>query len=248
MPLPNNLIVNADDFGFNTTINKAILFCYENEIINSTSLMTNKPGFEEAVEMIRSNNSVKNIGLHVNFADGAPLTNFNDRNFLTVHGNWDFSKTGKRLHFLSSETKKCLAVEIQAQIDKAITSGIKITHLDSHCHLHTLPGLYPLFIEAGKRCQLKIRLAQTYNENNYAKFFFRRFFNNRVIKSGLNYSDRFESVDHLTKHDLPGQLKVITEVMLHPDFDSSGNLTDHLLATDMTELISWLQISPLLKA
>ena len=134
--------------------------------------------------------------------------------------------------------------EIEAQVTKAISSNIKITHLDSHCHLHTLPALYPLFIELARRNQLKLRLAQTYNENNYLKFLFRKSLNQKVTKAGLNYSQLFESVDYFTAHNSSGKLTVNTEVMLHPDFDASGNLTDHLSATDMSKIIAWLKMQP----
>ena len=53
MSLSNNLIVNADDFGLNLSVNKAVLCCFENQIINSTSLLPNTTYFEEAVELIQ---------------------------------------------------------------------------------------------------------------------------------------------------------------------------------------------------
>ena len=244
MPIPAHLIINADDFGYRASVNKAILYCYENEIINSTSLMVNKPGFEEAVEMIHSNNVIKNVGVHVNLASEAPLIDFQDKTYLKKNGKWDIKKTGNKIGYLTSENKKAFSEEIEAQVKKAIKSDVKITHLDSHYHLHTLPTLYPLFVEVARKNQLKLRLAQTYNENNYLKFLFRKYLNHQVTKAGLNYSLLFESVDYFTHHNLSGELTVNTEVMLHPDFDDSGKLTDHLSATDMSKIINWLDKIP----
>ena len=45
------LIVNADDFGLCTSVNKAIIECHLAGNINSTTLMANMPGTEEAVEL-----------------------------------------------------------------------------------------------------------------------------------------------------------------------------------------------------
>ena len=240
MSIPAHLIINADDFGYKSSVNKAILYCYENEIINSTSLMVNTPGFEEAVEMIHSNGIIKNVGVHVNLASESPLTDFRDKSYLRKDGKWNKQNTGRKTGYLSAQGKKSFFNEIEAQVLKAQKFDIKITHLDSHCHLHTLPALYPLFIEVACKNQLKLRLAQTYNENNYLKFLFRKFLNYQITKRSLNYSVLFESVDHFTGHNSPGKLRLNTEVMLHPDFDDSGNLTDHLLATDMSKIIDWL--------
>ena len=240
MSLPAQLIINADDFGYKSSVNKAILYCYENEIINSTSLMVNTPGFEEAVEMIHSNSVIKNVGVHVNLASEAPLTDFQDRSYLRKNGKWNKRNTGRKVGYLNTLGKKAFFDEIEAQVLKAQKFDLKLTHLDSHCHLHTLPPLYPLFIEVARKNQLKLRLAQTYNENNYLKFIFRKFLNHQITKKNLNYSVLFESVDHFTGHNSPGKLRLNTEVMLHPDFDRYGNLTDHLSATDMSKLIAWL--------
>ena len=49
--MKNKIIINADDFGLNSSVNKAIVESFNNGLINSTTLMANMPGFEEAVEM-----------------------------------------------------------------------------------------------------------------------------------------------------------------------------------------------------
>ena len=43
-------IINADDFGLSSSVNK-IVESFNNGLINSTTLMANMPGFEEAVEL-----------------------------------------------------------------------------------------------------------------------------------------------------------------------------------------------------
>ncbi len=53
MRVPNNIIANADDLGYNFCVNKAILHCFERGYINSTSLMTTTPSFNETADLIR---------------------------------------------------------------------------------------------------------------------------------------------------------------------------------------------------
>jgi predicted glycoside hydrolase/deacetylase ChbG (UPF0249 family) len=239
--IPGNVIANADDFGLNSAVNKAILYSYEQGYINSTSLMVNCEGFEEAVEMTKHNEIIKNVGIHINLAEGKPVTNFKNRSFLTTSGDWDIRKTGKKIKFLDAQTKKAFFDEIEAQINKVLEAKVPVTHMDAHLHLHVLPGFYELFIVLAKKYQLKIRLAQSFNEGNFMKFFFRRLLNQKIKDAGCNYSDLFQTVDHfIANHNslTPFQR---AEVMLHPYFDESGTLTDHYLPTDMSNWLSFLK-------
>ena len=61
------LIVNADDFGLCTSVNKAIIECHLAGNINSTTLMANMPGTEEAVELSKKHTKL-------NLKDGWTVT------------------------------------------------------------------------------------------------------------------------------------------------------------------------------
>ena len=158
MYIPNNLIVNADDLGLNLSVNKAILFCYTHGYINSTSLLTNTIYWDDTIDLIYNNPFIKNIGVHINFAEDKPITNFSHQAYLDECGNWDLRNTRKILNYFDAATKLSFLKEIYAQIDKALSSKISITHLDSHYHLHTQPCFYKLFLQAAKHYKLKLRL------------------------------------------------------------------------------------------
>jgi predicted glycoside hydrolase/deacetylase ChbG (UPF0249 family) len=228
MSIPSLIIVNADDIGLKPSINKAILYCFEKGYINSTSLLTNMDCFDETVDLIHQNPVITNIGAHINFAEGKPVTDFKHQQFLNSDGSWNIDKTRSSLRLLNKETCASFLNEINAQIEKALKADIKINHLDSHLHLHTLPAFHNLFIEVAKTRRLKLRLAQTYRENSYIKFFYRKLINNQIIKNSINYTDLFETVDvFLPKKDRALNGKTV-EVMVHPDFDATGELIDHL--------------------
>jgi predicted glycoside hydrolase/deacetylase ChbG (UPF0249 family) len=194
MSIPANIIANADDLGFSASVNKAILRSFEEGYISSTSLMTDTPDFEATVELIHQNPAIKNIGIHVDLAQFRPLTDFKE-NFLDDRGNWDVYKTNKVLISLSASGKAAFTKEINSQIERALQKKINIVHLDSHLHLHTLPAFYKLFLAAARKYKLKLRLAQTYNEGSYLKFYYRKYVNNLIMKAGLNYAGGFETVD-----------------------------------------------------
>ena len=63
------LIVNADDFGLNSSSNHAIIRGHQEGILTSCSLMVNEAGFEEAVQLARENPRL-GVGLHLTFLDG----------------------------------------------------------------------------------------------------------------------------------------------------------------------------------
>ncbi|TWR27601.1 ChbG/HpnK family deacetylase [Mucilaginibacter pallidiroseus] len=233
--IPNNTIINADDLGLNKTINLAILKSFELGIINSSSLIVNMGGFNEAVELIKSNRCMQGIGIHVNLAEGRPLI-FNDAKFIDENGFWNINATNKATAFLNARNRKSFLEEIRAQIVQGINTGLSFTHLDSHYHIHTLPAFFPLFFEVAKEFNLKLRLAQTYNEGNYAKFLYRKWINNRVKKAGLNYTDYFETVQMFLRNTATRKPDSVTEVMLHPDLQDE-KLTDH---TDEQAMKSWL--------
>lgn len=237
MLVPGNILANADDLGYNTSVNKAILYCFEQGYINSTSLMTSTPYFEETVSLVRQNPVIGNIGIHINLAEGRPLTNFKE-DYLDAAGNWDIQKTNKLFNHLDKASKTAFSKEINTQIERALEAKIPLVHLDSHLHLHTLPCFYKLFLAAAKQYKLKIRLAQTYNEGSYLKFYYRKYINSIFRNAGYNYSDRFETVDRflLGKNKISGK-NINIEVMLHPWFDNDGILTDHY---DRDTLAKWI--------
>lgn len=236
MLIPSNIIANADDLGLNRSINRAILFCFRHGYINSTSLLTNMEIYDETVDLIRSNPSIHNIGVHINFAEGRPVTNFSERQFLDENGNWDLAEVGKKKKILSRECNYAFFKEITAQIDRALADNIPVNHLDSHYHLHALPYFYRLFIIAAKQYKLKLRLAQTYYEGNVFNYAYRKLVNNAIISNRINYSYYFEDIHQFVKDRKLKSKNNTIEIMLHPDFDGEGNLIDHF---DYEALSKW---------
>jgi predicted glycoside hydrolase/deacetylase ChbG (UPF0249 family) len=241
MLIPENIIANADDLGYSTSVNKAILYCFQHGYINSTSLMTNMPFFKETVNFVLQNPVISNIGIHINLAEGRPITDFKEGYYLDSHGNWNIQKINRVFNSLNGNAKLAFSKEINAQIERALTEKIAVVHLDSHLHLHTLPCFYKLFLDAAKQYKLKIRLAQTYPEGSYLKFYYRKYINNLFRKVNCNYTDRFETVDRFLLHKDQLRKNIIIEVMLHPWFDSLGILEDHYERNTLSKWIAFLK-------
>ncbi|MBL8150069.1 MAG: ChbG/HpnK family deacetylase, partial [Blastocatellia bacterium] len=66
--------------------------------------------------------------------------------------------TGLRYYFLEA-AKEELQKEIFAQFDKFFSSGLKISHIDGHLHMHMHPTVFSILIEAATKYGVKhIRL------------------------------------------------------------------------------------------
>lgn len=69
-------LITADDFGFSSNINKAIIDVYTKHRITELSLMVDAYGTDEAVSLIKTHN-IKNVGLHFSLCrvsrDGAMI-------------------------------------------------------------------------------------------------------------------------------------------------------------------------------
>jgi predicted glycoside hydrolase/deacetylase ChbG (UPF0249 family) len=240
-PIPSNIIVNADDFGMTQSINKAIVYCYEHGYINSASLMANMPFFDEAVDLIHKNSFIKHVGIHANLTDGKPVSDFDLPEFLDENGNWALDKVNQKYKLINSAAKQAFYKEVCAQIDKALSNKVAIDHLDSHRHVHTLPRFLQLFVQAAEAYKVKLRIAQTHNENNLPTFYYRKYINGIIKKAQVNYSDYFGHVDAFLADRENRAQNTVTEIMLHPYFTSSGELSDHFLKDDIGNWINFLR-------
>jgi chitin disaccharide deacetylase len=210
-----SLIINADDFGKDNLINEAIVFCFNHNLINSTSLMVTETGFEEAISFIKKYD-YKNVGIHINLTDGKPISNFDIDFFLQENGFWDPNKVWSP-RILKKEVSMKFEKEITEQIEKMIEHVFLPQHINSHNHCHTTPFLFPIFLKVAQKFRIKLRLAQSYYENSYVKYYYRVGINQILKAKGLAFSDSFESIDSwkLRKNLLDSKR---VEIMVHPVF------------------------------
>lgn len=145
------LIVNADDFGLTSGVNRAIIECYQKGVVTSTTLMVNGKAAVEAA-LLAADNPGLGVGLHLNLTSGSPMMPGESVSSL-VGGDGDFPDMKTALWRLTSGRARTheLEDEITAQIDRLIKLGIRPTHIDSHHHLHAHPRLRSLVKRIGKR-------------------------------------------------------------------------------------------------
>lgn len=146
------LIVNADDFGLSTRINEGILAAHQTGIVTSTSLMAVGRAFDQAVQCCRSVPTL-DVGVHLTLVAERPLLP-GTSSLVVDDGRFPASAAAFLRRWLTKSIRmEDVQAEWSAQIERVLDHGIRVTHLDSHQHVHILPGL----------ADLTLRLAAHYN-------------------------------------------------------------------------------------
>lgn len=151
--MKKQLIINADDFGIHPAVNEAVRKAATEGILTSTSLMAGGDAFDEAVEMARSMPSL-GIGIHLTLVGGIkPVLPPSEVSSLT----WDngvFCHDYGKLIVRDLEGKISLSevyAEWDAQIQKIMNTGLPVTHMDGHQHMHMWPHFYPIARDLAKK-------------------------------------------------------------------------------------------------
>lgn len=147
------LIVNADDIGLSEGVNYGILSAYKNGIVRSTTIMPGMPAFDHAVEILKENPGL-GCGVHMTLSLNKPVLNTH-KTIIDENGNFYRRITNDLVSekFDLDEIYK----EFCAQIDKVISTSVKVDHLDSHHHVHTLSSLKPVIEKIVNKYKLPIR-------------------------------------------------------------------------------------------
>ena len=156
------VIINADDFGITQGVNKAILELIDAGVLTSTSVMSNMPDY---LEMLNLKNGM-GIGVHCNLTVGKPVTEPRKVSSLvneeeTFLGLSELIKKTRQGKICRQEA----AMELDAQINRIVGTGVKPDHINSHESLIK----YPFFSSIIRRLALKygIRAVRTYTPRKF---------------------------------------------------------------------------------
>ncbi len=150
-----SLIINADDFGLCPGVNFAVRDAHLQGLLTSATLMSNMPYAEQAAEIAGQMPNL-GIGVHLNLTEGKPLTMGGNAEIL-VNADGLFARSANQLavkSLFSSRFRAAIAAEFEAQIRWLIDKGIQPTHLDSHKHIHSFPGIYPIVCSLAGRYRI----------------------------------------------------------------------------------------------
>lgn len=151
--MKKQLIINADDFGIHPAVNEAVRKAATEGILTSTSLMAGGDAFDEAVEMARSMPSL-GIGIHLTLVGGIKSVLPPSEVPSLTWDNGVFCHDYGKLIIRDLEGKILLSevyAEWDAQIQKIMNTGLPVTHMDGHQHMHMWPHFYPIARDLAKK-------------------------------------------------------------------------------------------------
>jgi len=148
------LIINADDFGLTSGVNRAIAEGVRAGGLTSATIMANAPAFAEAAALAKELPCLK-TGCHVVLIDGKPLAS--DLPTLAPGGGEfrsslkEFARAAWRGRIAAGEVQR----ETEAQIRKIQSAGVTLTHVDSHKHTHLFPSVLRPVLNAARACGIR---------------------------------------------------------------------------------------------
>ena len=139
------LIVNADDWGLTPAVNRGVARAFQDGIVTSASLLVTGSAFEDAVVLARQNPKL-DVGLHLALVEEQAVLG---RDVLPtlVDETGRFPRTSAkfiRRAVLGRISWHEVEREVAAQIALFQETGLRLSHVNSHQHLHMFPPVYQI--------------------------------------------------------------------------------------------------------
>ncbi len=151
MNLPKKLIINADDYGLCQSVNSAVEQMALSGRLGGVSVIVNGTCCEQSLTFLRAHSTVS-AGVHLNAIEGLPVSPPSQVSILTDHKGYFVGLAALLRRWVLHPVAVTRAVEHEwrAQIEFLLKAGIRLTHADSHQHVHALP---PAYRSAVKLCE-----------------------------------------------------------------------------------------------
>ncbi|MEH2324148.1 MAG: hopanoid biosynthesis-associated protein HpnK [Nostoc sp.] len=240
-------IINGDDFGFSEGVNQAIIKAHKQGVLTSTSLMVSADAAKEAVTLAKAHPNLA-VGLHLVLICGrSVLPPEQIPHLVDKQGNFSNSPfiAGLRYQFVK-ETHQELRQEIRAQLEKYRSTGLSLSHVDGHLHLHIHPVVLRILVDLAPEFDIKVirlpseelRMTLRVNRSHlltklvWSGVFGRlRSYGEKLLESqGINFTQRVYGLlqtGGMTEEYLLGLIPQIqanlVEIYSHPAMPKAGN-------------------------
>lgn len=215
------LIINADDFGANDAINEATVTLMHRGLVTSATTMANGNAVAAAVQMSFEFPQCS-FGAHLCLTWGSPVGDPKPLGCL-VDEDGGFCRNAFDVRF-TWQLVRAVEREWKAQIDKLHQLGLRISHLDSHEHVHTIPALFPALKRVQRHYGLRrVRISRNIGAPDHPPYTALTRYKKLAWNTALRriyptattdwFTDLYSLVRAAQAHDLAGNL---VEVMVHP--------------------------------
>ncbi len=147
-----SLVVNADDLGLHEDIDRGIESAHREGVVTSTSLSAVGEAFEDALRVCERCPEL-DVGVHLTLVGERPLTDPARLGGLAAADGCFVDAYPTLLgRVLSGRLSRAGVMrELDAQVRRVLDAGIRPTHLDSHQHVHLLPGIWPVVVALARK-------------------------------------------------------------------------------------------------
>lgn len=160
------LIIVADDYAISPSVSRGIVECAKNGIVTATSIMANSPHLTCCMDLWEG---IKNLdlGIHFTLTWGKPLlpahkaSSLVDKNGFFLTSSLFFKKA-----LLGLIHQEEVYQELKAQLDCLGSYHLKLTHIDSHQHVHILPVVRDVVVRLAK--EYKIPFVRSLSNKRYS--------------------------------------------------------------------------------
>jgi chitin disaccharide deacetylase len=149
------LIVNADDFGYTSGVNRAIVEAHSRGVVTSSTLMAKGAAFAEAAQLAKTIPGLS-VGCHVVLTDGEPVLAAGQLSSLTTAAHFRDGMVAFAARAIAgSMDPDQITAEATAQIRKIQSAGIAVSHIDTHKHTHLFPKILRPLLRAAADCGIR---------------------------------------------------------------------------------------------
>ena len=215
------VIVNADDLGAYPEVDSVIFQLMDARRVTSGTLIAAGPTFQHAVRAAKSRPS-QSFGVHLNLTVFKPLTNGRGiDSLLDNDGSFQPDLCRLRLQIRRRCVRDAIYAEWRAQILAVLETGLCVSHLDSHQHVHTSPALFGVLKRLQREFGIR-RVRITRNEpgstinwlklcsKNIWNFALRHYYHTITTQGMCSLAEFYETA-------LAGSLRYdLYEIMVHP--------------------------------
>jgi chitin disaccharide deacetylase len=123
-----SLIVTADDVGLHAGMTSGAIRAHQQGIVTACSIVANGRAFDDAVSRLRDVPSLE-VGVHLTLVEEQSLTG------IRLPRSW-------KTFLFSRLSSEAIEKELRAQVEKVFANDLRVTHLNSHQHLHMSPRVF----------------------------------------------------------------------------------------------------------
>lgn len=257
------VIFHADDFGFDNDTTAATIKLFENGCLTSATIMATTPLADEAIAYA-AKHPEHSFGVHMTYVDGLrPALKKEGSTLLDSNGLFYPSNDIRKKAMKLSLNRNDIIEESLAQIEKVRKGGVKISHLDSHGHLHKFPSFLLALSEIKKRSGInRVRRVQNIFINPQhisPTLILNRCFDAYISRTCCTTDFFYMSANNMDigwADDILAQMdelpqNAIIEIGVHPghiekwrqhEYEDIIEFATKLIANDRHQIINWNQL------